>query len=110
MENTTINRVELKGRVGQDPKIFNVGDSRVARFSVATNETYHDRKGDIREETTWHSVCVWDGKNIDGFRDIRKGVMISLEGRLRTVRYTTSDGSERHSTEVVANRLNIVKN
>lgn len=108
--NTSINHVELKGRVGQDPKIFNAGESRVARFSVATSETFHDRKGDIREETTWHSICVWDNRNINDFKEIRKGVLVTLEGRLRNVRYTSADGSERYVTEVVANKLNIVKN
>lgn len=110
MENVTINRVELKGRVGQDPKIFNVGESRVARFSVATNETFHDKKGEIREETTWHNVCVWEGRNFNDFREIRKGAMVCVEGRLRNIKYTASDGTDRHLTEVVANRLNIVRN
>ena len=109
MENTTVNHVELKGRVGQDPKIFNAGDSRVARFSVATSETSHDRKGEIREETTWHNVCLWEGRNVTNFSEIRKGVMVNLDGRLRNVKYTSADGSDRHFSEVVANKLEIVK-
>ena len=52
MEHISLNRVELKGRVGQDPKITQVGDSSIARFSIATSEIYKDRSGNLREETT----------------------------------------------------------
>lgn len=106
----TLNRVEIRGRVGQDPKIFNVGDTKVARFSVATNETFHDRDGILKEETTWHNVSAWSGRNVEELTNIKKGLMVSLVGRIRHTRYTAPDGTERYQTEVVANQLNIVKN
>ena len=105
MENVTLNRVELKGRVGQDPKVFNVRDTQVAKFSVATNETFHDRNGEIREETTWHNVSAWVGRNIEDFRNIRKGTLVSVEGRIRNTKFTGMDGNERYMTEVVATKL-----
>lgn len=108
MENVTLNRVELKGRVGQDPKIFNVRDTQVAKFSVATNETFHDRNGDIKEETTWHNVSAWTGRNIEDFRNIRKGTMVSVEGRIRNTKFTGMDGNDRYITEVVASKLALV--
>lgn len=105
IENEFLNRVELRGRVGHDPKIFSVGDSQLARFSVATNEAFRDRKGDLKEEVTWHNVTVWAGKNVMDFRDVKKGSFVSLIGRLRKVRYTAADGGERNMVEIVASRL-----
>lgn len=105
---TDLNRVEIRGRVGQEPKIFNVGDAKVARFSVATNETYHDRKGDIREETTWHNVSVWQGKSIEDLSVIKKGAFVNVVGRLRNVKYTSIEGEDRHYIEIVASRINLV--
>ena len=105
IENEFLNRVELRGRVGHDPKIFSVGDAQVARFSVAPNEAFRGRSGELREEVTWHNVSAWAGKNVMDFKDIRKGSFVSLVGRLRTNRYTGNDGSERNIVEVVAGRL-----
>ena len=105
IETEFLNRVELRGRVGHDPKVISVGDSQVARFSVATNEAFRGKNGELREETTWHNVTAWAGRNIMDFKDIRKGVFVSLVGRLRNTRFTGNDGNERSMVEVVAGRL-----
>jgi single-strand DNA-binding protein len=107
MEMTSLNRVELRGRVGQDPRINDVGESQVARFSIATNETYKDKKGDLKEETTWHNIAVWSGKSVDDFKLLKKGSMVSVVGKLRMVKYTASSGEEKQYTEVLANRMNV---
>lgn len=105
IETEFLNRVELRGRVGHDPRITNVGESQVARFSVATNEAFRGKNGELREETTWHNVAAWAGRNIMDFKDIRKGCFVSLVGRLRNNRFTGNDGNERTVVEVVAGRL-----
>jgi len=105
----TLNKVELRGRIGQDPKILSVGDTQVARFSVATSEVFHDREGMIKEETTWHNVAAWQGKSIVDLATIKKGQMISLTGRIRSVRYTATDGSDKYLTEIVATQLSVVQ-
>lgn len=110
MENISLNRVELRGRVGQDPKVLAIGESKLARFSVATSEIYKDRNGELKEETTWHNVAAWQGRGIENFDNIRRGAMVSVVGRIRVTKYTTSEGDERVYTEVLANRLNLVEN
>ena len=105
IENEFLNRVELRGRVGHDPKVFSVGDAQVARFSLATNEACRGKSGELREEVTWHNISAWAGRNIMDFREIHKGIFVSLAGRLRNHRYTASDGTERSVTEIVAGRL-----
>ena len=64
IETEFLNRVELRGRVGHDPRITNVGESQVARFSLATNEAFRGKNGELREEVTWHNVTAWAGRNI----------------------------------------------
>ncbi len=110
MENLTLNRVELRGRIGQDPRIARVGDSSVARFSVATSEIYKDRNGELKEEITWHNVSAWQGRNIADFNGLRKGVPVSVVGRIRNVKYTSTEGEERQFTEIQANKLSIMEN
>lgn len=105
IETEFLNRVELRGRVGHDPRVTSVGDASVARFSVATNEAFRGKNGELREETTWHNVTAWAGRNIMDFKNIRKGTFVSLVGRLRNTRFTGQDGNERNVVEIVASRL-----
>ena len=106
MENS-INRVELLGRIGQNPKIMTCGDSQVAKFSIATNERFKDRSGTLKEETTWHNVSVWASRNTDDFRLLKKGVLVHVIGKIRNARYQNADGEERYYTEVTATKMNI---
>ena len=108
LDNITINRVELRGRIGQDPKIAEVGGSKVARFSIATSEIYKDRTGTIQEEITWHNVTAWAGKNIEDFSRLKKGSLVTVNGRIRNTKYTSVEGEDRHYTDIVANRLVLI--
>ncbi|MBO4537227.1 MAG: single-stranded DNA-binding protein [Bacteroidales bacterium] len=91
--------------MGHDPRITSVGESQVARFSLATNEAFRGKNGDLREETTWHNITAWAGRNIMDFKDIRKGSFVSLVGRLRNSKFMGNDGTERYLVEVVAGKL-----
>ena len=106
MENS-INRVELLGRIGQNPKIMICGDSQVAKFSIATNERFKDRSGVLKEETTWHNVSVWSSRNTDDFRLLKKGALVHVVGKIRNAKYQNADGEDRYYTEVSATRMNI---
>ena len=106
MENS-INRVELLGRIGQNPKIMMCGDSQLAKFSLATNERFKDRSGVLKEETTWHNVSVWASRNTDDFRLLKKGVLVHVFGKIRNVRYQNSEGEDRYYTEVSATKMNV---
>lgn len=109
MERLTINRVEILGRVGADPRITMVGDKRNARFPVATKEQFRDRNGGLHEETTWHNVAVWQGKGTMDFDSIKKGMMVHICGRIRNSRYKGMDGEEKYFSEITANRIDICK-
>ncbi len=99
-----LNRIELRGNVG-NVRLSNVGDSTVARFSLATNFVYKGREGDAVIETTWHNIVAWNGKGMPDLEKIEKGMPLYVCGRLRSSRFTGSDGTEKQVFEVVANKI-----
>lgn len=99
-----LNRIELRGNVG-NIRISNVGENQVARFSLATNFVYKGKEGDAIIETTWHNIVAWAGKGMPDFSKITKGIPLYVCGRMRTSKYTGSDGMEKTSYEVIANKV-----
>ena len=103
-----LNRIELRGNVG-NARVQTVGDNEVVHFSLATNYAYKGKDGTPVIETTWHSVVAWSGKGMPEFRKINKGSCVYVTGRLRSQKYTLSDGTERQAYEVIASRLSILE-
>ena len=104
----TLNRVELKGYVGADPKITQMeGGASIIRFSVATHEAYKGKDGVYKEETTWHNVAAWSSKGLPEFSNIKKGVFVEVIGKLRYFKYVTKTGEERFSSEIVALKMSL---
>jgi len=107
MEQEHLNRIELRGHIG-NIKVFIVGDSQVARFSLATNASFRNQSGGTVIETTWHNVSAWEGAECRNLDQLQKGDPIYVQGRIRNTRYTSADGCERTLCEVVASRLNVL--
>lgn len=105
MEN--INKIELAGTIGS-ARISNVGNRHVGRFSVATNYSYKAQDGSHVIETTWHSVVFWAKPGHD-LSEFTKGTKVHAIGRLKQSRYTTADGEDRCSYEVLAQTLEIAE-
>ena len=101
-----LNRIELRGNVG-NIRISEVGESKVARFSVATNFIYKGKDNEGVVETTWHNVVAWSGKGMPDFTAITKGAPVYVTGRIRTSRFTGSDGTEKTVYEVVASKIEV---
>lgn len=104
-----LNRIELQGRIG-NIKVYEVGNSKTARISIATNRMFETTDGAKAVETTWHVISVWQENIEDDLGSVRKGDILHVTGRVRRQRYVTADGEERHSYEVVASKAEIVKN
>jgi len=108
MSNTTsINKIELRGNVGQEPRVSVVGENSVIKFSVATNEVYKDKSGNLTEETTWHYVSAWQGKDIAQFSTIHKGTCVHVIGKIRSGKYTDKSGEEKSFYEVLASSVTV---
>jgi single-strand DNA-binding protein len=99
----SLNKVELRGNVGFDPKINSYEEGgELMRLSLATNETYKNRKGEFVQETVWHNIVAWSGRSMPEFSKIKKGDLLEISGRIRPVQYVTKAGVERHTYEIVA--------
>ena len=102
-----MNRIELRGNVGS-VRVQNVGQTHVARISLATNYVYKNREGDPVIETTWHNITAWDGKNIADLESIQRGDKMFVSGRLRSQRFIGNDGAEHTAYDVLARSLQII--
>ncbi len=100
-----LNRIELRGNIG-NIRVSNVGQGKVARFSLATNYLY-TKDGEAVVETTWHNIVAWEGKGIPELDKLEKGSRVYVTGRVRQSKYTGNDGLEKQSYEVLASKLNI---
>ncbi len=100
------NSVRLIGKLGQNPEVKNLAnDNKLAKFSVATSETYNNDKGEKVTDTNWHNVVAW-GK-LAGIVEqyCQKGKEVAIEGKLTTRNYTDKEGNKKYVTEVVANEV-----
>ncbi|MCR9129958.1 MAG: single-stranded DNA-binding protein [Alphaproteobacteria bacterium] len=100
----SINKVIIVGNLGADPEIKAMpsGD-KMAKFPVATSETWRDRQtGERREKTEWHNVVVFND-NLSKVAEnyLRKGMKVYLEGSLQTRKWQDQNGQDRYTTEVV---------
>ncbi len=97
------NKVTLIGRLGKDPEIRSLDENtKVARITLATNESYKDRNGEWQDRTEWHNVVVWRAAAERVERQLRKGMLTFVEGKIGYRKYTDKDGIERYSTDVTA--------
>jgi single-strand DNA-binding protein len=97
-----LNKVTLIGNLGNNPEIQNLENSvKVAKFSMATSETYRDDNGQIHSSTEWHSVVLWRGLAELAEKYLRKGSMIYLEGKIKTRSYIDKNNEKRFMTEII---------
>lgn len=101
--NTLRNKVQLIGNLGKDPEIINLESGKtLAKFSIATNESYKNAQGEKINDTQWHNVIAW-GKTAQIIEKyVTKGKEIAIEGKLITRSYDDKDGNKKYVTEVVA--------
>ena len=99
------------GRLGQQPEIITFEDgTKMAKFSLATDDSYKDKQGNKVERTYWHNIVVKNGlvKVVESY--VNKGQEVMLEGKLVTRNYETKEGEKRYITEIVCNELLMVGN
>lgn len=101
-----INRVMLIGNLGKDPDVQMLeGNIAVAKFPLATTETFKDRTGKLVSQTEWHTVVLWRGLAELAQKYLHKSSLIYIEGRLRTRSWDDKDGHRKFATEVVGDNL-----
>ena len=100
----SLNKVQLIGRLGNDPEIRATQDGKsICSFSVATSETWRDKNTNERKERTeWHKVVIFN-ENLSKIAEqyVKKGSQIYIEGQLQTRKWQDASGIDKYSTEIV---------
>lgn len=104
--NALRNTVQLIGRLGQDPEIVNFPDgNKMAKFSLATDDSYKDKNGTKVERTYWHNVVVKGGLVEVVEKYVAKGKEVAIEGKLTNRSWEDKDGKKQYTTEIFCNEL-----
>ena len=104
--NALRNKVQLIGHLGNDPEISNLeSGKKIAKMTIATNESYKNDQGEKITDTQWHNVVAW-GKTAELFEKYAtKGKEVAIEGKLTHRSYQDKNGEKKYFTEVVASDL-----
>ncbi|MBS1531678.1 MAG: single-stranded DNA-binding protein [Bacteroidetes bacterium] len=103
---TLRNSVRLVGNLGMDPDVRSFENNRkLAKLSLATNETYKNDKGERVTETQWHNLVIWGAQAAIAEDILKKGDEVAIEGKLSSRSYIDKDGNKRYMTEVVVNEF-----
>jgi single-strand DNA-binding protein len=108
---TLRNKVQLIGHLGKNPEIITLeSGKKLAKFSLATNESYKNAQGEKVTDTQWHNLVAWNktAEIIEKF--LEKGNEIAIEGKLTTRSYETKEGEKRYITEVIVQELLMLGN
>ena len=101
-----VNRVVLIGNLGREPDLQHLeGNIAVAKFPLATTETYKDKNGNLVSQTEWHTVVLWRGLAELAQKYLHKGSLVYIEGRIRTRNWEDKDKNRRSSTEIIGDNL-----
>ncbi len=99
--NALRNKVQLIGNLGMNPEIKTLDSGKkLAKMSIATNESYKNAKGEFVKETQWHNLIAW-GKTADIIEKyLKKGSEVAIEGKLINRNYTDKEGIKKYITEI----------
>ncbi len=105
----SVNKVILLGNLGRDPETrYTTGGDAVTNLNIATSENWKDKSGEKQERTEWHRVVLFGRQAEVAGEYLKKGRSVYIEGRLQTRKYTDKDGVEKFSTEIVADRMQLI--
>ena len=105
----SVNKVILIGNLGSDPEVrYLEGGSTVARFNIATSESYTNKGGERVEQTEWHRIELWDRLAQIAEKYLRKGNSVYIEGRIRSENWTDKEGQQRTGITIRANNMTLL--
>lgn len=103
-----LNRIQIRGTVGAI-RLYNVGGTTVANFSVYTESPSKTAEGVVLREYAWHQVVCTQKDSSFNLIGLYRGQFVYVEGRLRQMKYTNAAGEEKVFCEIVASKLEEVK-
>ncbi len=101
-----LNKVMLIGNLGKDSDVKTLdGNIKVAKFSLATTETYKDDEGKTHSNTEWHNIVLWRGLADLAKKYLHQGSLVYIEGKIKTRSYDDKQGIKKYVTEIIAEEL-----
>lgn len=106
----SLNKVMLIGNLTRNPAIRNIGtkDSFVCTFGVATNSTWRDAQGNVQERTEFHNVVAWNKLGEICAQILATGMLVFIEGELRTRSWEDDNGNKHFKTEIKLNDMKLL--
>lgn len=105
----SLNLVVLIGNLGSDPEVRATSNSKVANFSLATSESFKDKTtGEKKSETTWHNIVLWKNWAEVAEKYLKKGMKISIQGKIKTRSYDGKDGQKKYITEIIGEAVTML--
>lgn len=101
-----VNKVILVGNLGKDPEVqYLESGTCLAKFPLATSDSYKDKSGNKVDQTEWHNIVVWRGLAEIAEKYLSKGKGLYLEGKIKTRSWDDKDGNKRYTTEIVCDNF-----
>jgi single-strand DNA-binding protein len=105
----SVNKVILIGRLGKDPEVkYLPSGAPVAKFTLATDESFKDRTGEQQKHTEWHNIVAWNKLAEICGEYLTKGKQVYIEGSIRSRQYEDQAGNKRTSYEIVARSMQML--
>ncbi|WP_126971245.1 single-stranded DNA-binding protein [Gynurincola endophyticus] len=100
------NRVQIVGHLGNDPEQHEYREGKkLTKVSIATNEYYIQANGEKQTDTQWHTVVFWDELGNEAAEQLRKGMLVAVEGKLMYHQYVDAQGVKRYGTDIRASHF-----
>lgn len=105
----SVNKVILIGNLGADPEVrYMPSGDAITNIRVATTEVWKDKNGEKQERTEWHRVALFGKLAEIAGEYLKKGSQVYIEGRLQTRKWQDKDGQDRYTTEIIADRMQML--
>ena len=105
----SVNKAIIIGNLGKDPEMrYMPSGDAICNFSIATTDSWKDKSGEKQEKTEWHRISMFGKLAEIAGEYLKKGSQVYVEGRLQTRKWQDKDGHERYTTEIVADRMQML--
>lgn len=105
----SVNKVILIGRLGKDPEVkYTPSGTPVAKFSLATDETFKDRNGEQQRRTEWHNIVAWSKLAEICGEYLTKGKQVYIEGSIRSRQWEDQSGAKRTAYDIIARSMTML--
>jgi len=109
MSKGSVNKVILIGNLGADPEVrYMPSGDAITNIRLATTDNWKDKNGEKQERTEWHRVAFFGKLAEIAGEYLKKGSQVYVEGRLQTRKWQDKDGQDRYTTEIVADRMQML--